>query len=438
MISLSTRFNFRILFSLVFGVFLSIAAYSQKKDADAGKTVAQIEKELQPLTEAILNDTSTDNKIEANKEFIERMTYLLARPESFDHNFDSLKTISILRPADNSFKIFTWFIADSKANAYYGDNAYYYFGLIQRKFVDKTGKLHHLVIPLMELDKINKSIENTVLDNYNWFGALYYKPKDSKFIESYDGFYYKLVPGKGEQKRDPNKQEEAITYVPGKFQQRKTIKVEQPQYSNYKRIKTPVRYYVMTGWNGWDNKANYKVVDVISFDERDSMKVNFGAPIFYFGNIPKARALFKYSEYATFTLNYGLVRTGLFKLGKKRMLIYDHLAPPQYARPTEVLELGPDGSYDALSYYKKYGGYFEWYRNVETAEKYESRKHAKEMAKLQAEYVKGDSTLPDYEMLASRKQARIARKATKREIKRQAKQARESLEKSGLDLEKKK
>ena len=117
------------------------------------------------------------------------------------------------------------------------------------------------------------------------------------------------------------------------------------------------------------------------------------------------------------------------------MLIYDHLAPPQHARPTEMLELGPDGSYDALSYYKRFGGYFEWYRNVETAEKYESRKHAKEMAKLQAEYVKGDSTFPDYEQLSTRKQARIARKATKREIKRQAREAEESLKKSGIDMQ---
>ncbi len=417
---------------------VALPSFAQKRDPDKGKTVAQVEKELAALSFVILNDTSTDQKIESNKQFIVRMTNLLKRPESYDHNFDSLKTISILKPADNSFRIFTWYIADGQANAYYGDNAYYYFGLIQRKHVDVTGKTHHLVIPLMELDRIPKGIESTVMDNFNWFGALYYKPKDSKYIESYDGFYYKLVPGKGSPKPDPNKQEEAITFIPGKYNGRKTVKVNQPQYSSYKRVKTKVRYYVMTGWNGWDNKSNYKVVDVISFDENDSMKVNFGAPIFYFGKIPKARALFKYSDYATFTLNYGLVRKGLFKMSKKRMLVYDHLAPPQYARPTEVLELGPDGSYDALSYYKRYGGYFEWYRNVETAERYESRKHAKEMAKLQAEYMKGDSTLPDYELLHSRKQARISRKATKREIKRQAKVARESLKKSGVDMDKKK
>lgn len=419
-------------------LFLSTFAQSPtRKDPDAGKTVAQVEKELAPMAFAMLNDPDMDKKVALNKTFIERLSHLLRRQESYDHPFDSLKTLSILRPADNSFRIFTWYLVDRPTDAYYAEDAYYYFGLIQRKHIDPSGKTHFLVLPLMELDQVPKGFESIVTDNYNWFGALYYKPKDNQYIESYDGFFYKLVPGKGEVKHDPNKQEEVVTFIPGKYRGRTTVKRDLPQYSNYKRVKTEVRYYVLTGWNGWDNKGSYKVVDVLSFDPEDSMKVNFGAPIFYFDQIPKARAMFKYSDYGTFTLNFGMVRSGLFKLGKRRMLIYDHLAPPQYSRPTEVLELGPDGSYDALSYYKKHGGYFEWYRNVETAEKYESRKHAKEMAKLQAEYAKGDSTFPDYDKLMTRKEARKAKKATKREYNRQARETDEKLKNSGIELKKK-
>jgi hypothetical protein len=403
-------------------------------DPDAGKSIAQVEKELAPIAFSILNDTNTDAKIEANKHLIERLTFLLARPESYDYPFDSLKTISHLHPQDNSFRIFTWFIIDNPKNAYFSELAHYYFGLVQRKYVDVKGKTHYLVIPLMELEQIPKGLESIVTDNKSWFGALYYKPKDSKFIPSYDGFYYRLVPGKGEVKRDPNAKEEVVTYIPGKYRGRTTAIVNQPQYSNYKRIKTDTRYYLLMGWNGWDNTANYKVVDVLSFDPNDSMKVNFGAPIFYFDRIPKARALFKYADYATFTVNYTTVRRGPFKIFQKRMLVYDHLSQPQKTRPMDQYDLGPDGSYDALSYFGRYGGYFEWYRNVETNERHNGKKHAKEMAKLQAEYAKGDSTLPNYAAYMTNRDIRSGERAAEKASKKQKKELERKLKESGIEI----
>jgi hypothetical protein len=426
--------KFALLLTFHFSLFTSLVA--QEADTDASKSVQQVEKELAPMARTILNDTSTDHKIEVNKEFIVRFTRLLQRPESFDYPFDSLKTVSRQSPADNSFRVFTWYIIDNPTQAYYSDASHYYFGLVQRKYVDVKGKTHYLVIPLMELEQVPKGIENVVTDNLSWFGALYYKPKDSKHIDHYDGFYYKLVPGKGEMKRDPNQKEEVITFIPGKYRGRTITQADQPKYSNYKRVKTPVRYYLMLGWNGWDNTANYKVVDVLSFDEKDSMKVNFGAPIFYFDRIPKARALFKYADYAAFTLNYGQVRRGPFKIFSKRMLVYDHLSPPQKARPVDQFDLGPDGSYDALSFYGRYGGYFEWYRNVETTDKYDSRKHAREMAKLQKHYLEGDSTLPYYNQLMTRQQINRSEKAAQKAAKKQQKELEKKLKESGIEIPK--
>jgi hypothetical protein len=431
------KFNFKWAICALTMTIMGGSLLAQQKDPDAGKTVAQVEKELLPLANTILNDTLTDNKIEANKVFITRLTRLLQRPESYDYGFDSLQTISRLFPQDNSFRIFTWFVLDKPSETYFSESAYYYFGLVQRKFIDVKGKIHYLVIPLMELEQSPKGLESLVTDNLSWFGALYYKPKDSKYVPSYDGFYYKLEPKKGELKRDPNKKEEAITFIPGKYRSRTVEMVNQPKYSNYKRVKTDQRYYLLMGWNGWDNKANYKVAEILSFDSKDSTKINFGAPIFYFDNIPKARALFKYSDYSSFTMNYTYVKSGLFKLGKKRMLVYDHLAPPgKGTRPTDMFELGPDGSYDALNYFGKYGGYFEWYRDVTTTEKYDSRKHAREMAKLQEKLAKGDQTLPDYDKLASKRQARIDTKVTKREAQRQKKETERKLKESGIDIKK--
>lgn len=417
-------------------LFFSAETVKAQADPDAGKSIAQVEKELAPIASFILNDTSTDAKIEANKEFIVRLTNLLKRPDSYDYPFDSLKTVSHLNPQDNSFRIFTWFIIDNPANAYFSELSHYYFGLVQRKYVDVKGKTHYIVIPLMELEQVPKGLESLVTDNYSWFGALYYKPKDSKYIPEYDGFYYQLMPGKGDLKRDPNAKEEVITYIPGKYRGRTVKVVDQPKYSNYKRVKTATKYYLLMGWNGWDNTANYKVVDVLSFDPKDSSKVNFGAPIFYFDRIPKARALFKYADYANFSLNYTTVRRGPLKIFQKRMLVYDHLSLPQSARPLDQYDMGPDGSYDALSYFGKYGGYFEWYRNVETNERTNGKKHAKEMAKLQAEYAKGDSTLPDYSTFLTDRQIRTGERAAEKASKKQKKELERKLKESGIVIPK--
>jgi hypothetical protein len=419
---------------LLFG--FSMPLFAQEKDPDANKTIQQVEKELAPMARMMLNDTSTTKKIELNKEFIVRMTNLLSREESYDYPFDSLKTISRLRPDDNSFRIFTWYIMDNPTQAYYADNSHYYFGLVQRKYTGVNGKSYQLVIPLMELEQVPKGVESIVLDNLSWFGALYYKPKDAQTIPQYDGFYYKLTPGKGELKRDPSKKEEVVTFIPNKYRGRTLTTADQPKYSNYKRVKTDMRYYLLMGWNGWDNSANYKVVDVLSFDEKDSMKVNFGAPIFYFDRIPKARALFKYADNASFTLNYGNVKRGPLRMMSKRMLVYDHLAPPQKARPMDQFDMGPDGSNDALSYYGRYGGYFEWYRNVKTTDKYDSRKHAKEMAKLQAEYAKGDSTLPYYDQMMTPRQMKQSERASDKAAKKQREELEKKLKESGIEIPK--
>lgn len=414
---------------------LGSAGAVQAQDRDAGKSVAQVEKELAVIADQILNDDSTEYKIELNKQFIGRLTNLLERPESYEHPFDSLKTVSRLRPQDNSFRIFTWYLVDRQAGAYYAEDAHYYFGLIQRRHVDPSGKTHYIVLPLIEIDRIPKNFESVVTDNYAWFGALYYQPKYSKTIPTFEGHYYKLVPKKGEVVNDPTEKEYGITFTPGIVTGRQLKVMDKLSYSNQERVKTPVNYYVLTGWNGWDNKGNYKVVDILTFDPEDSSKVNFGAPIIYFDAIPKARALFKYSDFGHFSLNYGYVKSGPFKLFKKKMIVYDHLARPLSARPTDKFELGPDGSHDALSFYSKYGGYFEWYRNVEIAENYENKQHKKEMLERQSYYMAQDSaTFPDYSASFDKRAQRRANKYRRKVLEAQEKAAEEKLREAGIIL----
>jgi len=119
----------------------------------------------------------------------------------------------------------------------------------------------------------------------------------------------------------------------------------------------------------------------MSFDPEDKNRVIFGADVFYFSAIPKFRAIFNYSEYSPFSLNYNWVKVGPVK--KANMIVYDHLGTPKgkKAEMKEVWELGSDGSLDGLYFYKR-KGIFEWHRDVQLAEKYISKQHRKAIAEV--------------------------------------------------------
>lgn len=425
-------------FSALVILFMVIWSTGFANNGQAVKSLEQEEKELARMAKDILNHPDTDHKIEVNKKFVNKLTAVLKRPESFNYPFDSLPTISKLRPQDNSFRIFSWYFVDlPNPDAFYAENAHYYFGLIQRKHIDPSGKTHYVIIPLMEIDRLPRAFESVVTDNAAWFGALYYPPKGERFIPSYEGYYYKLVPKEGKVEENSGEKEQVITFVPGKFKGRTLKEIDKLSYSNHKRVKEGVNYYLLMGWNGWDNKSNYKVLELLSFDQEDSTRAIFGAPIFYFDQIPKARALFKYSDYSHFSMNMSYVKKGPFNMFKKKMVIYDHLAAPNIAHGTDKYELGPDGTYDAIAWFGRYGGYFEWYREVEVAEKYESKRHQKEMLDRQMAAAQTDSlTFPDYYQLMGRRQQRKLRKANKRVLAQQKKDADERMKATGLEIRK--
>lgn len=414
------------------------------------------------MSEEILRGADFEKKIELNKKFIVRLTHLLERPGSFDYEFKALETVSMLSPEDESFRIFTWYMADRDPEAYYADFSHYYFGLIQRNYTTAAGKKMLIVIPLMEMDRVPQGIENMVTDNRNWYGALYYKPKHSDHLLSYEGSYYKLVPVEDGKVVENKDKEWVYTFTPGKYRSRTLKQVDKLSYSNHKRVKEKVTYYTLMGWNGWDNKANYKVLDILTFDPDDSTRAVFGAPIMYFGKIPKARALFKYSDYSAFSMNTSFIRTGPFNMFKRKMIVYDHLAAPNKSSKVELWQVGPDGSYDAVSYFKKYGGYFEWYRNVEVAENYEGRNHRKKMLKLQKEWMSKDSLrytvdpalIQNYSktiktkdgrdsvIVMDRQQMKVAlrnekrqAKMTQKELEKQRKEAEQKLKDQGIEME---
>ncbi|MCI4670154.1 MAG: hypothetical protein MRZ79_18605 [Bacteroidia bacterium] len=292
--------------------------------------LASTERELATMARDILDYPDFEVQKKKNREFTSLLIQTLKKEESYSYPFDSLQTISILDAEDGSFRVFTWQITKKKdPKTYYGETEHFYFGLIQRKYITEDNPPEYIVIPLIELAEIPRTIENIVLDNNNWLGGLYYPPKYGNGVQKKVLKYF-----------DP-----------------KGVKVGE----KVKRKKQ--EYYILMGWNGMDETSNIKFIDVMSFDPNDKERVIFGANVFYFDPlVPKFRALFKYSEYAPFSLNYGYIKKGF---GKKLAIVYDHMGTPKInaAKLKDIWTMGPDGSYDAL-YFSS--GAFDWIKNVET------------------------------------------------------------------------
>lgn len=377
-------------------------------------SLPEVESQLKEMAIDILMHDSLNHKIKVNKQFAKLLINTLKKPESFNYPFDSLTTISVLKADDNSFRLFTWHIVDRNYNEYEGDQYYYYFGLVQRKYVNPDGKTEYLVIPLIETQQVVPEMEHMVLDNSNWLGAQYYTPKYRKKIPKYT---LSIVPP-----------DTTGLYVIGR---------DNPE--RYKKRKQNI--YLLFGWNGFDNRTNYKVMDVMYFDPKDSTRVLFGAETFiyqkvvgeYFDQkaqqqkqkkifISKHRILFKYSDNAPFSLNMAYVKRGVMR--KKEMVVFDHLAegssPGMKVRAS--WEIGPDGSVDAMGFVKRNGGYFQWYSNVLLAEKY-NRKLTRDNRKVFNAYHPDD---------------KISSRITQKALNEKAKAEKKRLKEAGIDLAKKK
>jgi len=256
------------------------------------QNLQEIERELARQAEALFSDQSLEEKLQINKTFTQTLIQTLRKPSSFHYPFDSPTTISHIYAKDKRFRIFTWQIIDRPSGNQVPETYHYYFGLIQRKWVDAQGQTEYVVIPLIEMQSIPMDVENQILSHKNWLGGIYYPPRFEKEFPT------------------------------------RTIKYTDPESG--KKIRQDA--YILFGWNGFDQSSNIKFVEVLTLDPNDKNRVYFGADIFYFDIVPLYRAVFRYSDNAPFKLNYGYVKTGPFNLFKKKMIVYDHLAPPQTGR----------------------------------------------------------------------------------------------------------
>ncbi len=151
--------------------FTCTAIFSSASDKDTTKTAYQdsirnIEYQLEGLSHNIINGDDVSERITSCYYFVQTLKKALQVPTSFDYEFTLLKTVSILKPSDEAFRLFTW-------NLLLDSGKYMYFGAIQMNRADSL-----VLYGLYDSSDNIRDAEFKTLDNRHWMGALYYQIHD--------------------------------------------------------------------------------------------------------------------------------------------------------------------------------------------------------------------------------------------------------------------
>lgn len=100
-------------------------------------------------------------------------------------------------------------------------------------------------------------------------------------------------------------------------------------------------YYTLLGLDNQDLFVSCKIVDVLYFNEQNVPV--FGKPVFHYQNKSFCRVFFRYSAKVKMSLTWN---------SKMKMIIFDHLAPPNSSYTGNYAYYGPDFSYDGFRFEK--------------------------------------------------------------------------------------
>ncbi|MBO6515770.1 MAG: hypothetical protein JJ975_04385 [Bacteroidia bacterium] len=154
--------------ALMFCLFQSAEA-NKDKDTTYVDSIRNIEYQLEGLSHNIINGADVNERITSCYYFVQTLKKALQVPTSFDYEFTLLKTVSILKPADEAFRLFTW-------NLLLDSGKYMYFGAIQMNTPDTL-----ILYGLYDSADYIREPEFETVDNKHWVGALYYQIHDYKF-----------------------------------------------------------------------------------------------------------------------------------------------------------------------------------------------------------------------------------------------------------------
>ncbi len=151
----------KLIYKIIFIILINSSCFAQQFSSEIA--------ELNNIGKSIISDISDAQKLEANEKFKTELKKVVENPSSFNYNFDSLQTISILQ--SEAIKIYNWAVPLSEGN-------YLYFAYLQIK----QGKDSYKTIELIDKSESLTKVENKILTPKTWYGALYYKVIENKKI----------------------------------------------------------------------------------------------------------------------------------------------------------------------------------------------------------------------------------------------------------------
>ena len=148
---------------LLMCITLSPVFAQHAANTSAVNSLSKFQDSLQRTANALFNSDTNLQRFEQNAKFIKTLVTALKVPSSFDFGFDSLKTISIVKSPDKTFRIFSWYVPTE-------EGTYRFFGTLQMATRDGSLKLYPLIDDTEHLNDIN-----AITTNKQWYGARYYE-----------------------------------------------------------------------------------------------------------------------------------------------------------------------------------------------------------------------------------------------------------------------
>ncbi len=174
-----------MIFLFVLGAAACPQLVAQSKNKPAGKLSAEAvqqiklgEDTLAVLAYAVVNDSIEQERYAACRALITCLVRTLKVENSFNYQFERLRSLSIMAPPDSSFRIFTW-------QLFVNDSTYRYYGAIQLN----QGELK--LFPLIDrsADMLDLPTREQ-LPPERWYGAIYYNMRQ---FDTKEGHKYLLL-----------------------------------------------------------------------------------------------------------------------------------------------------------------------------------------------------------------------------------------------------
>lgn len=173
----------------IFLLFTSQKVFSQDISQ---KVLQEYEDTLSTLAYTIMHGETETIRLEANRGFYSEILEVLKYKNSYYYPFDSLKSISILQPDDQSFRLFNWIIRKDDGGIKY--QAFIVLPSVKNK--------KNVIIQIQDKSDYHSDFENQIFNQNNWYGALYYKIISPK---KKNNKYYTLLAWDGNSKKSVKK-----------------------------------------------------------------------------------------------------------------------------------------------------------------------------------------------------------------------------------------